>query len=160
MLLCAVNRNEPTFAPRRPQFISRREVCGRIVEGAACNFDLVGAVDNPKHGRTARGAKVTVVGGLPPASGLSDHRDLARRPDRKKIAERAGLFSTNEAVAKTDSEGLPADLKSHLTAVAAACSLLHVSLRLRIDEPVPLGVLSTATRSVASICSIEADDVG
>jgi hypothetical protein len=33
-------------------------------------------------------------------------------------------------VAKTDSERLPADLKPHLTAVAAARSLPHVSLRI------------------------------
>jgi hypothetical protein len=159
MLLCGFNRSEPAFASRRPQFISRREVCGRIVEGADSNFDLVGAVDKPKHGRPARGAKVTVVGGLPPASGLPGHRDLLRRPDRKKIAKRAGLLSARETVAKTDSEGLAADLKPHLTAVAAANSLSHVSLRLQIDEPVPLGALSATTRSVAGICSIEAEDV-
>jgi hypothetical protein len=110
-----------------PQFIRRREIDGRIVEGADSNFDLVDPVDKPKHGRPARDAKVTVVGGLPPASGLSGHRDLVRRPDRKKIAKRAGLLSTHEAVAKTDSDGLPADLKPHLTAVAAARSLSHVS---------------------------------
>jgi hypothetical protein len=160
MLLCGFNRSEPAFASRRPQFISRREVCGRIVEGADSNFDLVGAVDKPKHGRPARGAKVTVVGGLPPASGLPGHRDLLRRPDRKKIAKRAGLLSTHETVAKTDSEGLPADLKPHLTAVAATNSLSHVSPRLRINELVLLAVLSATTRSVAGICSRKAEDVG
>ena len=46
VLLCAVNRREPAFAPRNPQFISRREVRGRIVEGADCNFDFVDAIDN------------------------------------------------------------------------------------------------------------------
>jgi hypothetical protein len=138
MLLCAFNRSEPAFASRRPQFISRREVCGRIVEGADSNFDLVDAVDKPKHGRPARGAKVTIVGGPPPARGLSDHRDLVRRPDRKKIAKRAGLLSTHETVAKTDSERLPADLKPHLTAVAATNSFSHVSPRLRINELVLL----------------------
>src|ERR1700722_2174912 len=127
MLLCAVNRIEPAFAPWRPQFISQREIHGRIVEGADSNFDLVDSVDKPKHGRPTRDAKVTVVGGLPPASGLSGHRDLVRRPDRKKIAWRAGLLSTYEAGAKTDSDGLPADLEPHLTAVAAARSLSHVS---------------------------------
>ena len=62
MLLRAVNWIEPAFASRRPQFISRREVRGRIVEGADSDFDLVDAVDKRKDGRTARGAKVTVVG--------------------------------------------------------------------------------------------------
>ena len=159
MLLCAVNGIEPAFASRRPQFISWREVRGRIVEGADSNLDLVGSVDKRKDGRTARRAKVTVVGGLPPASGLPGHRDLLRRPDRKKIAKRAGLLTTHQTVANTDSKGVPADLKPHLTAVAAANSLSHVSLRLQIDEPVPLGALSATTRSVAGICSIEAEDV-
>jgi hypothetical protein len=45
MLLCTVNRSEPAFASRRPQFISRRKVCGRIVEGADPNLDLLGAVN-------------------------------------------------------------------------------------------------------------------
>ena len=49
MLLCAVNRNEPAFASRRPQFINGREIRGRIVEGADANFDFVGAIDKPKH---------------------------------------------------------------------------------------------------------------
>ena len=132
MLLCAVNGIEPAFASRRPQFISWREVRGRIVEGADSNLDLVGSVDKRKDGRTARRAKVTVVGGLPPASGLSGHRYFVRRPHSKKIANRAGLFSTQQTVAKTDSERLPADLKPHLTAVAATRSLSHVSLPLWI----------------------------
>jgi hypothetical protein len=51
---------------------------------------------------------------------------LVRRPDHKKISKRAGFLATHQAVAKADSEGLPADLKPHLTAVAAANSLSHV----------------------------------
>ena len=120
VLLRAVNRIEPAFASRRPQFVSRRDVRGRIVEGANSNFDLVGAVDKLKQGRPARGAKVTVAVGLSPASGLSGHRDLVRRPDRKKIAKRSGLLSTHQTVTEADSEGLAANLKPHLTAVAAA----------------------------------------
>jgi hypothetical protein len=106
MLLRAVYGIEPAFASRDPQFISRREVRGRVVEGADSNFDLVGAVDNRKHGRAASGAKVTVVGGLPPASGLSGHRYFVRRPHSKKIANRAGLPSTHQTVTEAHPEGL------------------------------------------------------
>ena len=97
--------------------IAQTVIAQRLVKGADSNFDLVDAVDKPKHGRPAGSAKVTVVGRWPPASGLPGRRDLLRRPDRKKIAKRAGLLSTHETVAKTDSERLPADLKPHLTAV-------------------------------------------
>jgi hypothetical protein len=128
MLLCAVNRSKPALASRNPQFISRREVRGRIVEGADSNFHFVGAVYARKHGRTAQRAKVTVVGREPPASCLSGHRYFVGRPDREKIAKRAGLLSTHQAVAKADPERLAADLKLHLAAVAAAGSLSHISL--------------------------------
>ena len=62
MLLRAVNWIEPAFASRGPQFISRCEVGGGVVEGANSNLDLVGAVYAPKHRRTAPRAEVTVVG--------------------------------------------------------------------------------------------------
>jgi hypothetical protein len=125
MLLSAVDRSKPALASRNPQFITRREISGRVVEGADSNFHLVGAVCEREHGRTAQRAKVTVVGREPPASCFSGHRYFVRRPDRKKIAKRAGLFSTHEAVAKADSERLPGDLKPHLTAVTAARPLSH-----------------------------------
>jgi hypothetical protein len=139
MLLRAVNRNKPAFASRRPQFVTRREVRGRIVETAHSHFHLGGAVYQRKHGRTADRAEVTVVRREPPASCLSGHRYFVRWPHRKEIAKRAGLLSTHEAVAKADSEGLSAHLKPHLTAVAAAGSLSHVLRRLRVSEPLLLG---------------------
>jgi hypothetical protein len=139
MLLCPVNRIEPALASGNPQFIRGREIRRSIVEGADSNFDLVGAVDNRKHGRPAGGAKVTVVGGLFPASGLSGHRGLLRQPDPKKIADRSSLLTTHQTVAETDSEGFATDLKPHLTAVAAANSLSHVLIRLRINRPAPGG---------------------
>jgi hypothetical protein len=135
------------LAPRNPQFISRREVRGRIVEGADSNLDLVRAVYDPKHGRTARGAKMTVVGRAPPASSRPSYRDFVRWPDGKEIAKRAGLFSTHLAVAKADSERLPSDLKPHLTAVAAARPLAHVALRLRLNEHLLIGTQNVRWRS-------------
>jgi hypothetical protein len=44
MMLCAVNRSQPAFTSRNPQFITRREVRGRVVEGADSKFNLVDAV--------------------------------------------------------------------------------------------------------------------
>ncbi len=84
MLLCAGNRSEPALASRRPQFITRREVRWRFVQGADSNLDFVGAVYAPKHGGSARRAKVTVVGRKPPASSFAGYRYFARlaRPQR------------------------------------------------------------------------------
>ena len=154
MLLCAVNWSEPAFASRHPQFIGGREVGRRIVESADSNFDLVGAIDNREHGRPARGAKMTVVSDLLPASGLSAHRDMVRRPDRKKIANRAGLLSTHEAVAKADPERLAAHLKPHLTTVAAAHSVSHVSLQFQINER---GALRCSPSSIVFFTSPETE---
>jgi hypothetical protein len=151
MLLCAVNRSQPAFTSRNPQFITRREVRRRIVEGADSKFNLVDAVHARKQRRTAHGAKVTAVGGVSPASSLARHRYFVRRPDRKDVANRARLLSTQEAVAEADAKGFPADLKPHFTAIAAACSLWHISLPLRTNDSVLLEALHATTRSVAGI---------
>jgi hypothetical protein len=156
MLLCAVNRSQPALASRNPQFINRREVRRRIVEGADSKFNLVDAVHARKQRRTAHGAKVTAVGGVSPASSLARHRYFVRRPDRKDVANRARLLSTQEAVAEADAKGFPADLKPHFTAIAAACSLWHISLPLRTNDSVLLEALHATTRSVAGLFQADA----
>ena len=94
---------------------------------------------------------MTVVGGVPPASGLAGHRDIVGRPNRKKIAKRPGLLSTHEAVAKAHAQRFAASLESDLTAVAAADPLSHLSNSLRINQPArSYAVLECSSGSTSS----------
>jgi hypothetical protein len=125
MLLGVRNRDEPTLSPRHPQLISGAEIGWRIIERAGPYLNFVSAVDDRKDGRSTHGTEVAIVGRKLPASSLTSDRHLARLPHSEEVAERSGLLPADLAVAKADPHRSPADLKLHLTAVAATRSLQH-----------------------------------
>ena len=126
MLLGARNRNEPSLSSRHPQqLISGSEVCRRVIERADSNLNFIRAINGRKHSRPAYGTEVAIVGREHPASGLTPDRHVVCPPDGEEVAERSSLLATYLAVAKPDPHRLTADLKPHLTAVAATHSLPH-----------------------------------
>ena len=125
MLLGVRNRDEPTLSPRHPQLISGAEIGWRIIERAGPYLNFVSAIDDRKDGRPTHGTEVAIVGRKLPASSLTSDRHLARLPHSEEVAERSGLLPADLAVAKADPHRSPADLKLHLTAVAATRSLQH-----------------------------------
>ena len=127
MLLGVRNRDEPTLSPRHPQLISGAEIGWRIIERAGPYLNFVNAVDDRKDGRPTHGTEVAIVGRKLPASCLTSDRYLARLPHSEEVAERSGLLPADLAVAKANPDRSPADLKLHLTAVAATRSLQHGS---------------------------------
>ena len=125
MLLGARNRNEPSLSSRHPQLISGSEVCRRVIERADSNLNFIRAINGRKHSRPAYGTEVAIVGREHPASGLTPDRHVVCPPDGEEVAERSSLLATYLAVAKADPHRLSANLKPHLTAVAATHSLPH-----------------------------------
>ncbi len=125
MLLGVRNRDEPTLSPRHPQLISGAEIGWRIIERAGPYLNFVSAIDDRKDGRPTHGTEVAIVGRKLPASSLTSDRHMARLPNSEEVAERSSLLPADLTVAKADPHRPPADLKLHLTAVAATRSLQH-----------------------------------